>query len=113
MLNCPPQQVAPLGGVLRAAITTRLFANRLTAHLRASTRSRERWMFLVIDDPLAVAGRNVVAARVIRNFDDFPEELVRLLRARVRTERLAWEGHALHTSDREVRRHCCVSDPRR
>src|SRR5262249_12821335 len=28
---------------------------------------------LVIDDPLAVAGRDVVAARVIRNFDDFPE----------------------------------------
>jgi hypothetical protein len=26
---------------------------------------------------------------------------------------LAWEGHALHTPDREVRRHCCVSDPRR
>ena len=32
---------------------------------------------LVIDDPLAVAGRDVVAARVVRNFDDFPEELVR------------------------------------
>jgi hypothetical protein len=29
---------------------------------------------LVIDDPLAVAGRDVVAARVVRNFDDFPEE---------------------------------------
>ena len=28
---------------------------------------------LVIDDPLAVAGRDVVAARVVRNFDDFPE----------------------------------------
>ena len=27
---------------------------------------------LVIDDPLAVAGRDVVAARVVRNFDDFP-----------------------------------------
>jgi hypothetical protein len=39
---------------------------------------------LVIDDPLAVAGRDVVAARVIRNFDDFPEELVRLLLARAR-----------------------------
>jgi hypothetical protein len=26
---------------------------------------------LVIDDPLAVAGRDVVAARVVRNFDDF------------------------------------------
>jgi hypothetical protein len=37
---------------------------------------------LVIDDPLAVAGRDVVAARVIRNFDDFPEDLVRLLLAR-------------------------------
>jgi hypothetical protein len=37
---------------------------------------------LVIDDPLAVAGRDVVAARVVRNFDDFPEELVRLLLAR-------------------------------
>src|SRR5258708_35741560 len=36
---------------------------------------------LVIDDPLAVAGRDVVAARVVRNFDDFPEELVRLLLA--------------------------------
>src|SRR5258707_13848921 len=34
---------------------------------------------LVIDDPLAVAGRDVVAARVVRNFDDFPEELVCLL----------------------------------
>jgi hypothetical protein len=41
-------------------------------------------MFLVIDDPLAVAGRDVVAARVVRNFDDFPEELVRLLLARTR-----------------------------
>src|SRR6266481_5408993 len=39
---------------------------------------------LVIDDPLAVAGRDVVAARVVRNFDDFPEELVRLLLARAR-----------------------------
>src|SRR6266852_482183 len=29
---------------------------------------------LVIDDPLAVAGRDVVTARVVRNFDDFPEE---------------------------------------
>jgi hypothetical protein len=38
----------------------------------------------VIDDPLAVAGRDVVAARVVRNFDDFPEELVRLLLARAR-----------------------------
>ena len=28
---------------------------------------------LVIDDPLAVAGRDVVTARVVRNFDDFPE----------------------------------------
>src|SRR6266481_4549137 len=37
---------------------------------------------LVIDDPLAVAGRDVVAARVVRNFNDFPEELVRLLLAR-------------------------------
>jgi hypothetical protein len=37
---------------------------------------------LVIDDRLAVAGRDVVAARVVRNFDDFPEELVRLLLAR-------------------------------
>src|SRR5262249_7015355 len=38
---------------------------------------------LVIDDPLAVAGRDVVAARVVRNFDDFPKELVllRLFRA--------------------------------
>jgi hypothetical protein len=34
--------------------------------------------------PLAVAGRDVVAARVVRNFDDFPEELVRLLLARAR-----------------------------
>src|SRR5258706_939264 len=34
---------------------------------------------LVIDDRLAVAGRDVVAARVVRNFDDFPEELVRRL----------------------------------
>ena len=42
---------------------------------------------LVIDDPLAVAGRDVVAARVVRNFDDFPEELVRLLLARARTGR--------------------------
>src|SRR5262245_24473801 len=33
---------------------------------------------LVIDDLLAVPGRDVVAARVIRNFDDFPEELIRL-----------------------------------
>jgi hypothetical protein len=39
---------------------------------------------LVIDDPLAVAGRDVVAALVVRNFDDFPEELVRLLLARAR-----------------------------
>ena len=39
---------------------------------------------LVIDDPLAVAGRDVVAARVVRNFDDFTEELVRLLLARER-----------------------------
>src|SRR5262249_29488475 len=40
---------------------------------------------LVIDDPLAVAGHDVVAARVISNFDDFPEELVglRLSRARI------------------------------
>jgi hypothetical protein len=30
---------------------------------------------LVIDDRLAVVGRDVVATRVIRNFDDFPEEL--------------------------------------
>ena len=37
---------------------------------------------LVIDDRLAVAGRDVVAARVVRNFDDFPEELVRLRLAR-------------------------------
>src|SRR5690242_8003275 len=29
------------------------------------------------------------------------------------SSRLAWEGHAAHASDREVRRHCCVSDPRR
>src|SRR5260370_25676106 len=34
---------------------------------------------LVIDDRLAVTGRDVIAAFVIRNFDDFPEELVRLL----------------------------------
>ena len=39
---------------------------------------------LVIDDPLAVAGRDVVAARVVRNFDDFPEELVRLRLSRAR-----------------------------
>jgi hypothetical protein len=39
---------------------------------------------LVIDDPLAIAGRDVVAARVVRNFDDFPEGLVRLLLARER-----------------------------
>jgi len=39
---------------------------------------------LVIDNRLAVAGRDIVAARVIRNFDDFPEELVRLLLARAR-----------------------------
>jgi len=37
---------------------------------------------LVIDDPLTVAGRDGVAARVVHNFDDFPEELVRLLLAR-------------------------------
>jgi hypothetical protein len=37
---------------------------------------------LMIYDFLAVAGRDVVAARVVRNFDDFPEELVRLLLAR-------------------------------
>jgi len=37
---------------------------------------------LVIDDRLAVAGGDAVAALVIRNFDDFPEELVRLLLAR-------------------------------
>src|SRR5260370_35899968 len=36
----------------------------------------------MIYDFLAVAGRDVVAARVVRNFDDFPEELVRLLLAR-------------------------------
>ena len=35
----------------------------------------------VIDDRLAVAARDVVATRVVRNFDDFPEELVRLLLA--------------------------------
>ena len=40
-----------------------------------------------MDDPLAVAGRDVVAARVIRNFDDFPEELIRRLLARARTGR--------------------------
>jgi hypothetical protein len=39
---------------------------------------------LVIDDRLAVAGRDVVAARVVRNFGDFPEEIVRLLLARTR-----------------------------
>ena len=39
---------------------------------------------LVIDDRLAVAGGDAVAALVIRNFDDFPEELVRLLLARAR-----------------------------
>ncbi len=38
----------------------------------------------VVDDPLALAGRDVVAARVVRNFDDLPEELVRLLLARAR-----------------------------
>ena len=32
----------------------------------------------VIDDRLAVAARDVVATRVVRNFDDFPEELVGL-----------------------------------
>src|SRR5262245_66258494 len=37
-----------------------------------------------MDDPLAVAGRDVVAARVVRNFDDFPKEPVRLLLARAR-----------------------------
>jgi len=36
----------------------------------------------VIDDPLAVAGRDIVAARVIRNFNDFLKKLVRLLLAR-------------------------------
>jgi hypothetical protein len=39
---------------------------------------------LVIDDRLAVAGRDVVAARVVRNFNDFFEKLVRLLLARAR-----------------------------
>src|SRR6266446_2152957 len=34
------QQVAPLGGVLRADITTRLFANRLTARWRLLTIER-------------------------------------------------------------------------
>ena len=56
---------------------------------------------LVIDDPLAVAGRDVVAARVIRNFDDFPEELVRLLLARAR-ERGGLTGE-LHCSLSENR----------
>src|SRR5260370_41282965 len=37
--------------------------------------------------PSPVAGRDVVAARVVRNFDDFPEELVRLLLARARSAR--------------------------
>ena len=41
---------------------------------------------LVIDDRLAVAGGDAVAALVIRNFDDFPEELVRLLLARARVQ---------------------------
>src|SRR5260370_32321569 len=40
MLNWPRQQVAPLGGVLRADITTRLFANRLTARWRLLTIER-------------------------------------------------------------------------
>ena len=40
----------------------------------------------VVDDALALAGRDVVAARVVRNFDDFPEELVRLLLARARVQ---------------------------
>jgi hypothetical protein len=39
---------------------------------------------LVIDDRLAVAGRDVIAARVVCNFDDFPEELVRLRLSGVR-----------------------------
>ena len=47
---------------------------------------------LVIDDPLAVAGRDVVAARVVRNFNDFPEELVRLLLARARVSRPSTYG---------------------
>jgi len=39
----------------------------------------------VIDDRLAVAGGDAVAALVIRNFDDFPEELVRLSSLRWRS----------------------------
>jgi hypothetical protein len=37
---------------------------------------------LVVDDPIAVGGRDVVAALVVSNLDDFPEELVRLCLAR-------------------------------
>ena len=68
---------------------------------------------LVIDDRLAVAGRDVVAARVVRNFDDFPEELVRLLLARARVlvakvVRCAWRlrsfDHLVGTGE-QCRRH--------
>jgi hypothetical protein len=38
---------------------------------------------LVIDDALTVAGCDEVAARVVRNFDDFPKDSIRLLLARV------------------------------
>src|SRR5260370_14475837 len=53
MLNGPRQQVAPLGGVLRADITTRLFANRLTA----------RWRLLTIERSGASSSRFLAARR--------------------------------------------------
>ena len=61
---------------------------------------------LVIDDPLAVAGRDVVAARVIRNFDDFPEDLVRLLlaRARVLVAKVVVPTRPLRSSTSSTRR---------
>jgi len=55
-------------------------------HAAASVgRSRDRRSF-------AVTGRDVVAARVVRNFDDFPEELVRL---RLPRARISQEGPRL------------------
>src|SRR5262249_27809877 len=50
---------------------------------RIDTQSRALDV-LVINDRLAVAGRDVVAARVVRNFDDFPEGLVGLRLSGVR-----------------------------
>src|SRR5712671_478184 len=57
------------------------------------TQPRTLYVF-VVDDPLALAGRDVVAARVVRNFDDLPEELVRLLLARARTSGENHRGRA-------------------